>query len=54
MNDPTTDSGLVAVLMERLEKQRLPKQLALKAKVDSGQSPGDEDLDFLEKSIVDA
>jgi hypothetical protein len=54
MNDPTTDSGLIAVLMERLEKQRLPKLLALKEKVDSGQSPSDEDLDFLEKSIVDA
>jgi hypothetical protein len=54
MNDSSTDSGLIAVLMERLEKQRLPKLLALKEKVDSGQSPSDEELEFLEQSIVDA
>ena len=38
MNDSTTDAGLIEVLLERLEKQRLPGLLALKEKVDGGGS----------------
>ena len=54
MNNSTTDAGLIEVLLERLEKQRLPRLLALKDKVDEGSSLDDLDLDFLEKSIADA
>jgi len=54
MNDSTMDAGLIEVLLERLEKQRLPRLLALKEKVDEGRSLDDADLDFLESSIVDA
>lgn len=54
MNSETTDAGLIEVLLERLEKQRLPRLLALKEKVDGNESLDDMDLDFLEKSIVDA
>jgi hypothetical protein len=54
MNNSTTDAGLIEVLLERLEKQRLPRLLALKKKVDEGSSLDDLDLDFLEKSIADA
>jgi hypothetical protein len=54
MNDSTTDTGLIEVLLERLEKQRLPRLLAINEKVDAGESPDDADLDFLEHSIVDA
>ena len=32
MNNSTTDAGLIEVLLERLEKQRLPGLLALKWK----------------------
>ncbi len=54
MNDSTADAGLIEVLLERLEKQRLPRMLALKDKVDGGEPLDDLDLEFLEMSIVDA
>ena len=54
MSDSTMDTGLIEVLLERLEKQRLPRLLALKKKVDEGSTLDDLDLDFLEKSIADA
>lgn len=54
MSDPINDTGLIEVLLERLEKQRLPRLLAINKKVDAGESPDDADLDFLESAIVDA
>ena len=54
MKKETMDAGLIQVLMERLEKQRLPRLLDIKEKVDAGDSLNNEDLDFLENAIVDA
>ena len=54
MNDSTMDTGLIEVLLERLEKQRLPRLLAIKEKVDGGRSLDDFDVDFLEKAMADA
>lgn len=54
MNKSTTDVGLLQVLLERLEKQRLPRLLELKKKVVSNKPLDDLDLDFLETSIDDA
>ena len=54
MNNSTTDNGLIEVLLERLEKQRLPRLLAINEKVDAGESLDDRDLEFLEGSIMDA
>jgi uncharacterized membrane protein YfbV (UPF0208 family) len=48
------EAGILAVLMERLEKQRLPRILSLKEKVDGGTPLDDRDLDFLEKVMKDA
>lgn len=48
------ETGILAVLMERLEKQRLPRILSLKEKVDGGTPLDDRDLDFLEKVMKDA
>lgn len=48
------DIGLLVVLMERLEKQRLPRILSLKEKVDRGEALDEMDLDFLEKVMSDA
>ncbi len=54
MNDSSMDTGLIEVLLERLEKQRLPRLLAIKEKVEGGHSLDDFDVDFLEKSMKDA
>jgi len=54
MSDNLNDIGIIEVVIERLEKQRLPRLLALKDKVDKGESLDDYELEFLEHSIVDA
>jgi hypothetical protein len=54
MNNPATDAGVIQVLLERLEKQRLPQLLAMKMKLDDGISLDDADLDFLEMAVADA
>ncbi len=54
MSDTTMDAGLAQVILERLEKQRLPRLLVIKQKVDDDISPDNLDLEFLEQSIADA
>ena len=48
MNEHPEDTCLLAVLMERGEKQRLPRALDLKEKVDRGELLDDFDIEFLE------
>lgn len=54
MNKATKDAGVIQVLAERLEKQRLPRALAMKAMVDRGEVLGDPDLQFLQDVLEDA
>jgi hypothetical protein len=54
MNAEDMDKGIIMVLLDRLEKHRLPRLLALKEKVDGGQPLGDFDIEFLEKVFSDA
>ncbi len=54
MNQSSQDAGVIAVLMERFEKQRLPRALSLKDKVDRGEVLDDFDLAFLEEVFADA
>ena len=54
MNGSTKDTGIIIVLIDRLEKHRLPRLLSLKEKVDKGESLDDLELDFLEKAMADA
>lgn len=54
MNSISTEQGMLAVLVERLEKQRLPRALALKEKVDQGEFLSDFDITFLEEVFADS
>lgn len=54
MSTTPSDSGLLAVLVERLEKQRLPRALAMKEKLDQGEILNDFDITFLEEVFTDA
>lgn len=54
MTDTTNDAGVIQVLVERFEKHRLPRILALKEKVDSGEVLNDLDIEYLEEVIEDA
>lgn len=54
MNELPQDAGLIAVLLERFEKQRLPRAQSLKEKVDRGEVLDDYDLAFLEEVFADA
>jgi hypothetical protein len=54
VNKATDDNGLITVILERLEKQRLPRLFSIKDRVDAGEPPDDMDLEFLESAIEDA
>ena len=54
MNDTSKDAGLIQVVAERLEKQRLPRALSIKEKVDAGEVLDEFDIEFLEQVFEDA
>ncbi len=53
MSESSKDLGLLTVLLQRLETQRLPRALALKDKVDRGELLDDFDIGFLEEVFAD-
>jgi hypothetical protein len=54
MTHSSDDKGLAIVLLERLEKQRLPLALQLKDKVDRGERLEDFELTLLQEMLSDA
>ena len=53
MTDISKDAGLIQVLAERMETQRLPRLLSLKDKVDQGGTLNEFDFHFLEEVFQD-
>ena len=53
MVDENEDNGVLLAIVERMETQRLPRALDLKAKVDAGGVLDDLDIDFLERLFAD-
>jgi hypothetical protein len=54
MANETDDLGVLAVIVKRMEEQRLPRALELKDKVDQGGVLDDSDIDFLERVFADS
>jgi len=54
METKEKDKGVIFVLLERFNKQRLPRALALKKKVDSGELLNDYDHNLIEEVLKDA
>ena len=54
MTDTSKDAGVMQVLVERLETQRLPRALDLKEKVDRGETLTEFDIQFLDEVFKDA
>lgn len=54
MKSPTDDRGVIQALLDRLNEQRLPRLLELKARVDAGEPLTNADLDFLQQVAEDA
>lgn len=54
MDDNSQDAGVLAVIVERMQEQRLPRALDLKDKVDQGGVLDELDIDFLERVFADA
>ena len=54
MTEPTEEDGVILALIERFEKQRLPRLKAINEKTDSGEQLSDGDVEFLDTVIHDA
>lgn len=54
MTEPSDEDGVILALIDRFEKQRLPRLKALKEQVDSGELLSEGDVKFLETVMHDA
>lgn len=54
MNQNSDDAGVIQVLLDRLNEQRLPRLLDLKARMEAGETLAALDLEFLKEVGEDA
>jgi len=53
MSEPSKEDKVITVLLERFEKQRLPRALSIKEKVDAGEPLDNLDTVFLDELLED-
>ena len=53
MSDTSNDAGMIQVLLDRFNNQRLPRMLEIKAKAERGEKLNDYELEFLEHALSD-
>jgi len=51
MNKDNSDEGVIAALILRFERYRLPRALAIKERVDAGETLTDMDIEHLKKLL---
>jgi len=54
MTEKSKDTGVILALLDRFNKQRLPRALKMKEKVDSGELLNDDDHNLLKEVFADA
>lgn len=54
MPDPTEDDGVIQVLLEQLTRDRLPRTLRIKDRVDRGETLNEFDLEYLDEVLDEA
>ncbi len=54
MNTKDSDTGIILVLIERFEKQRLPWLIDMQLKLDQGHLLNDIDIEYLSQALHDA
>ena len=54
MKDSSEDTGVILALIDRFNKQRLPRMLELKKRVDGGETITETDVRFLEEVFESA
>ena len=54
MAKPSNEDGVILALIKRFERQRLPRLMELRQKVDRGEVLGNRDIEFLSMVIHDA
>lgn len=54
MSEESEDQGIIQVIVDRMEKQRLPIALELQEKVNRGETLNDLDLEFLDNVLHDS
>jgi hypothetical protein len=54
MTEPSSEDGVILALIDRFEKQRLPRLQELKVKTEKGDRLSSEEIEFLDTVIHDA
>lgn len=54
MSLQVNDTGIIQVILERFEKQRLPRMIEIKQRLDDGNTINEFELEYLSEAIHDA